>query len=45
MAVSETNFQQFLGKMLGDAGAALGVGLVLLGDKFGLYKALAIGGN
>jgi hypothetical protein len=45
MAVNETNLQQFLGKMLGDAGAALGVGLVLLGDKFGLYKALTAGGQ
>jgi hypothetical protein len=43
MAVNETNLQQFLGKMLGDAGAALGVGLVILGDRFGLYKALAAG--
>jgi SAM-dependent methyltransferase len=44
MAIDEANFQQFLGKMLGDAGAAMGIGLVLLGDKLGLYKALATAG-
>ena len=44
MTVNQANLQQFFGKMLGDAGAALGVGLVLLGDKLGLYKALAAGG-
>jgi SAM-dependent methyltransferase len=44
MTVKQANLQQFFGKMLGDAGAALGVGLVLLGDKLGLYKALAAGG-
>jgi len=30
--------------MLDDAGAAMGIGLVLLGDKLGLYKALAAAG-
>jgi hypothetical protein len=30
--------------MLGEVGAAMGIGLVLLGDKFGLYKALAASG-
>ena len=44
MAINEATFQQFLDKMLGDAGAAMGIGLVLLGDKFGLYKALAAAG-
>ncbi len=41
MAVDEKNLQNLIGKMLGDVGAAMGVALVLLGDKFGLYKALA----
>jgi SAM-dependent methyltransferase len=44
MAIDEAKLQQLLGKMLGDAGAAMGIGLVLLGDKFGLYKALAANG-
>ena len=41
MAIDEAKLQQLLGKMLGEVGAAMGIGLVLLGDKFGLYKALA----
>jgi hypothetical protein len=32
---------EFVGKMLGDMGAALGAPLVLIGDKLGLYRALA----
>src|SRR6266849_10846870 len=44
MAVDESKLQQLLGKMLGEVGAAMGIGLVLLGDKFGLYKALAATG-
>src|SRR5213079_689841 len=34
----------FMGKMLGDMGAAASAALVLIGDKLGLYKALAAGG-
>jgi len=41
MAVDENKLNELLGKMLGDVGAAMGAALVLLGDKFGLYKALA----
>jgi len=44
MAIDEGRLQQLIGKMLGEVGAAMGIGLVLLGDKFGLYKALAAGG-
>src|ERR1700719_1338719 len=44
MAVDDAKLQQFLAKMLGEAGAAMSIGLVLLGDKFGLYKALAAAG-
>jgi hypothetical protein len=44
MAIDEAKLQQFLGKMLGEAGAAMSIGLVLLGDKCGLYKALAAAG-
>jgi SAM-dependent methyltransferase len=44
MAIDEAKLQQLLGKMLGEAGAAMGIGLVLLGDKFGLYKTLAANG-
>ncbi|MBL6752343.1 MAG: methyltransferase domain-containing protein [Nevskia sp.] len=34
----------FIGKMLDDVGAAMGASLMLIGDKLGLYKALAQGG-
>jgi len=34
----------FMGKMLVDVGAAIGASLMLIGDKLGLYKALARGG-
>jgi len=44
MAVDETKLQELIGKLLADAGAAMGIGLVLLGDKFGLYKTLAAAG-
>lgn len=34
----------FMGKMLNDVGAAMNASLLLIGDKLGLYKALAAGG-
>ena len=36
---------EFLGKLVGDLGAALSAALVGIGDKLGLYKALAGGGG
>ena len=44
MAIDENKLQDLIGKMLGDVGAAMGTALVLLGDKFGFYKALAAAG-
>jgi SAM-dependent methyltransferase len=44
MALDEAKLQEFMGKMVGDMGAAVGTALVLIGDKLGLYKALAEGG-
>src|SRR5215472_14893807 len=44
MAIDEAKLQQLLGKMLGEAGAALSIGPVLLGDSLGLYKTLAAAG-
>ena len=38
--VNETTLNQFVGRMLGDLGAAFGVPLVRIGDRLGLYKAL-----
>jgi 2-polyprenyl-3-methyl-5-hydroxy-6-metoxy-1,4-benzoquinol methylase len=36
--------EQFMGKMIGDMGAAMSGSLVITGAKLGLYKALAEGG-
>ena len=33
----------FLGKLVGDLGATTGAVLVLLGDRLGIYKAMADG--
>jgi 2-polyprenyl-3-methyl-5-hydroxy-6-metoxy-1,4-benzoquinol methylase len=35
--------EAFLGKIVGDAGAAMSAALVVVGDRLGLYKALADG--
>ena len=42
--VDEAKLQAFMGKMVGDMGAAMSGALVLIGDRLGLYKALAEGG-
>jgi 2-polyprenyl-3-methyl-5-hydroxy-6-metoxy-1,4-benzoquinol methylase len=39
--VDEAKLQQFVGRMLGDMGATLNGALVLVGDRLGLYKAMA----
>jgi 2-polyprenyl-3-methyl-5-hydroxy-6-metoxy-1,4-benzoquinol methylase len=39
--LDETKLNAFVGRMLGDMGATLNAALVLIGDKLGLYKALA----
>lgn len=44
MAIDETKLNELLSKMVGDMGAAAVAPLVILGDKLGLYKALASGG-
>jgi 2-polyprenyl-3-methyl-5-hydroxy-6-metoxy-1,4-benzoquinol methylase len=41
MAVDQDKLNAFLGKALGDIGAAWSANMVLLGDKLGLYKAMA----
>jgi SAM-dependent methyltransferase len=43
-AVDEAKLQEFLGKVVGDFGAALSSALVYIGQELGLYKALAEGG-
>lgn len=44
MSVNEEKLHQFMGKMVGDMGAAVSAVLVTIGDKLGLYKVLASDG-
>jgi SAM-dependent methyltransferase len=41
MAVDQAKLDAFMGKFVADAGAALSAALVVLGEKLGLYKAMA----
>lgn len=41
MAINEAKLNEFLGKCVGDLGAAMSATLMLVGDRLGLYKALA----
>jgi len=41
MAINEAKLNEFLGKAVGDLGAAMSATLMLVGDRLGLYKALA----
>ena len=43
MAVDETKLNEFLGKAVGDLGAAMSATLILVGDRLGLYRELAKG--
>jgi SAM-dependent methyltransferase len=43
MALDEAKLNEFVGKMVGDMGAAMGAALMVLGDRLGLYKELATG--
>ena len=45
MAVSPDKLNAFMGKAVGDIGAAMSANMVLLGDKLGLYKAMAKAGS
>jgi 2-polyprenyl-3-methyl-5-hydroxy-6-metoxy-1,4-benzoquinol methylase len=44
MAVDETKLNEFIGKAVGDLGAAMSATLILVGDRLGLYRELAKGG-
>jgi SAM-dependent methyltransferase len=41
--ISEQKLEDFMGRFVGDLGAALSVATVMIGDKLGLYKAMADG--
>lgn len=43
--ISEEKMHAFLGKVVGDFGAALSSALVYIGQKLGLYKAMAAAGS
>lgn len=43
MTVNEDKLNAFLGKAIGDLGAAMSAVLILIGDELGLYSALAEG--
>jgi SAM-dependent methyltransferase len=44
MTIDPDKLNAFMGKMVGDLGAAMNTSLMLVGDKLGLYKALAENG-
>src|SRR3984957_3277222 len=39
--VNETKLHEFMMKAVGEMGAAMNTALILIGDKLGLYKAMA----
>ena len=41
MQIDQDKLHQFLGQMVGELGAAMNASLVLIGEKLGLYKAMA----
>ena len=41
MAVNPHKLNVFIGEAVGDIGAPMSANMVLLGDKFGLYNAMA----
>lgn len=42
--MDQERLDQFMGKMVGDLGAAVSAALVIVGDKLGLYRQLSEGG-
>ena len=44
-AVDLDVFMEFVGKFAGDLGAVVAAGNVVIGDRLGLYRALAAGGR
>jgi SAM-dependent methyltransferase len=43
MAIDEARLMEFLGRFVGDLGATMAAGNVVVGDRLGLYRALAEG--
>jgi hypothetical protein len=44
MDIDQAKLDEFVGRAVGDLGSALTAALVVIGDKLGLYKALAQAG-
>ena len=44
MAVDDEKLHEFVNKAINDIGATLTAGLVVVGERLGLYRALAAGG-
>jgi 2-polyprenyl-3-methyl-5-hydroxy-6-metoxy-1,4-benzoquinol methylase len=44
MTIDENKLNEFMGKVVGDVGAAMSAALVVVGDRLGLYKGLAKAG-
>lgn len=44
MTIDETKLNEFMGKVVSDVGAAMSAALVVVGDRLGLYKAMAAAG-
>jgi len=44
MAIDPAKLDAFMGKMVGEMGAAMNASLILLGDRLGLYRAMADAG-
>ena len=45
MTIDETKLNEFLGKVVGDVGSAMSAALVVIGDKLGLWRAMARAGG
>src|SRR5437660_6330251 len=43
--MNETTMMEFVGRAVGDVGAVLGGAMVMIGDKLGLYRAMAGAGS
>jgi len=41
MEIDQNKLHEFMGKMVGELGAAMNAALILIGEKLGLYKAMA----
>ena len=42
-AIDQARLDEFMGRFVGDLGAALSAALVVIGDRLGLYRAMADG--